>query len=236
AFSMTKTTSTSKYSLLSSLREALIVSLSFALASCFVLFAALAADAQTAAPSSSPATPGWVVIPVEEYKHLRAQAFPAERDPDPPPVEATLTRVDYDLHVNGSGDLATGQASLTVDVVKDGWVRVPIPTCWRVREARLDGKLVSLDPGMQGKGGNQLSVVLSHPGRAVLLLDVALPVSAAAGEERIALPSTSSGVTRAAIQLPRQGVDVKLAGGLLAGKTGAGAEGQRAGYRRWDER
>ncbi|HMF91729.1 MAG TPA: hypothetical protein VKL40_13875 [Candidatus Angelobacter sp.] len=234
---MTKTTSTSKYSLLSSLREALIVSLSFALASCFIAAVATRAQAQTAASSSgsSGSAPGWVVIPVEEYKHLRAQAFPAEREPDPPPVEATLTRVDYDLHVNGNGDLATGQASLTVDVIKDGWVRVPIPAGLLVREARLDGKLVSLVSGMPGKGVNQLSVVLSHPGRAVLLLDVALPVSASAGEERIALPSTSSGVTRAAIQLPRQGVDVKLAGGLLAEKSESGAESKWLAYGRGNE-
>jgi hypothetical protein len=104
-----------------------------------------------------------------------------------------------------------------------------------VREARLDGKLVSLVSGMPGKGGNQLSVVLSHPGRAVLLLDVALPVSAAAGEERIALPSTSSGVTRAAIQLPRQGVDVKLAGGLLAERSESGAESKWLAYGRGNE-
>src|SRR4029077_15867386 len=67
---------------------------------------------------------GWVVIPVEEYRVLRAKAYPVEHDPEPPPTDATLTRVDYDLHVNG--DLAAGRASLTVDVLKDGWVRVPV--------------------------------------------------------------------------------------------------------------
>jgi hypothetical protein len=231
AFSMR--TSTSKSSLLSSLRESLLVALSFALASFFI--AALTARAQTAAPAPSIATPGWVVIPVEEYQHLRARAFPAEREPDPPPVEATLTRVDYDLHVNGNGDLATGQASLTVDVIKDGWVRVAIPTGLLVREARLDGKPVSLVSGVPGKAGSQLSAVLARPGRAVLLLEIALPVSASAGEERISLPSTSSGVTRAAVELPRQGVDVRLAGGLLAEKSESGAESKWLAYGRGNE-
>jgi hypothetical protein len=55
-----------------------------------------------------------VVIPVEEYRVLRAKAYPVEHDPEPPPLDATLTRVDYDLHV--TGDLAAGRASLTVDV------------------------------------------------------------------------------------------------------------------------
>src|SRR5262249_1555510 len=166
-------------------------------------------------------------------QNLRARAYPMERTPEPPPVDATLTRVDYDLRI--AGELATGRASLTVDVLKDGWVRVPIPPGLLVREARLDGKLVSLVSGTPGKGDNQPAEVLAHAGRAVLLLDIALPVSASAGEERIALPSTSSGVTRASVQLPRQGVDVRLTGGLLAEKTETGAESKWLAYARGNE-
>src|ERR1700733_6291791 len=100
---------------------------------------------------------GWVVIPVEEYRVLRAKAYPVEHDPEPPPIDATLTRVDYDLRV--AGDLAAGRASLTVDVLKDGWVRVPVPAGLLVREARLDGKQLSLVPGAQGKSVGHLSAL-----------------------------------------------------------------------------
>jgi hypothetical protein len=232
AFSMI----TSKSLLLSSAREALIVALSLAMASFFMI--GLPATAQQ--PLASASSPGWVVIPVEEYQSLRSRAFPGEREPEPPPVEATLTRVDYDLRVDG--ELATGQASLTVDVIKDGWVRVAIPSGLLVREARLDGKEVSLvssgagvsgAPG--GKSGNQLSAVLAHAGRAVLMLDVALPVTASAGEEKITLPSTSSGVTRAAVQVPRQGVDVRLNGGLLAEKVESDNVSKLLAYGRGNE-
>lgn len=214
----------------SSLREALLVSLSFALAT--LLLASLSAHAQTA---SSTTAPGWVVIPVDEYQSLRTRAYPAEREPEPPPVEATLTRIDYDLHVNNAGDLATGQASLTVDVIKDGWVRVAIPAGLLVREARLDGKEVALVSGSQGKAGGQLTAVLSRAGRAVLLLEVALPVTSSAGEESLRLPATASGVTRATVQLPRQGVDIHLSGGVLAEKSEAGAESQWVAYSRGNE-
>jgi hypothetical protein len=112
---------------------------------------------------------------------------------------------------------------------------VPIPSGLLVREARLDGKLVSLVSGGQGKSTSQLSAVLAHAGRAVLLLDIALPVNASAGEERISLPSTSSGVTRAAVQLPRQGVDVKLSGGLLTEKTETGDESKWLAYAHGNE-
>src|ERR1700674_2498760 len=178
-------------------------------------------------------SPGWVVLPVDEYRTLHARAYPSERDPEPPPVEATLTRVDYDLRINS--DLASGRATLTVDVLKDGWVRVPVPAGLLVREARLDGKLVSLVPGVGGKPGSQLSALLSHSGRAVLLLDIAIPVASATGEESITLPSTVSGVTRASVQLPRQGVDVRLMGGLLSEKSESGAESKWIAYGRGNE-
>jgi hypothetical protein len=172
-------------------------------------------------------------LPVEEYRTLHARAYPIERDPELPPVEATLTRVDYDLRINS--DLASGRATLTVDVLKDGWVRVPVPAGLLVREARLDGKLVSLVPGAGGKTGGQLSALLSHPGRAVLLLDIALPVASSAGEESISLPATASGVTRASVLLLRQSVDIKLVGGLLSEKSESATESKWIAYGRGNE-
>lgn len=200
---------------------------------CGCLLAAFLIFAVNASADSAAHSPGWVVLPVEEYRALHDRAYPIERGPEAPPVEATLTRVDYDLRINGV--LASGRATLTVDVLKDGWVRVPIPAGLLVREARLDGKLVSLVPGASGKAGGQLSALLSHSGRAVLLLDIALPIASSAGEESISLPSTASGVTRAVVQLPRQGVDVRLAGGLLSEKSESAAESKWIAYGRGNE-
>ncbi|MGC0773528.1 MAG: hypothetical protein WB543_11385 [Candidatus Acidiferrum sp.] len=177
--------------------------------------------------------PGWVVISLFDYRALHARAYPPEREPEPPPVDATLTRVDYDLHIDG--DLATGRASLTVDILKDGWVRVPIPAGLLVREAKLDGRLVSLVPAAAGNGSNHLAALLSKPGRAVLHLDIALPVVSTAGQESISLPSTVSGVTRASVRLARQGVDISLSGGLLAEQSESGTETKCLAYGRGNE-
>jgi len=159
-------------------------------------------------------SPGWVVLSVPDYRSLRAKGLPAEREPEPPPVDATLTRVDYDLRVDS--ELASGRATLTVDVFKNGWVRVPIPAGLFVREARLDGKSLSLASSPSAKEASQLSALLSHTGRAVLTLDIALPIAASAGEERVSLPSTASGITRVTLEIPRQGVDLSLNGGLFS--------------------
>ena len=145
-----------------------------------------------------------------------------ERDPElAPPVEATLTRVDYELHIQG--ELASGRANLTIDVLKDGWVRVPIPGGLLVREARLEGNPVSLVPA-GGRGGGQLTALLRRRGRAALALDVALPVESAAGNERLSLPASASGVTRANVTLSRLDMDIRVTGGFLAEKAEAPAE------------
>ena len=176
---------------------------------------------------------GWVVIPVDEYRVLRAKAYPVEPNPEPPPLDATLTRVDYDLHA--LGDLASGRASLTVDVLKDGWVRVPVPAGLLVREARLDGKQVSLVPGPQGNGGTHVSALLSHAGRSVLALDIDVPIASSPGDETLSLPVTESGVTRAAVELPRQGIDLRVGGGMLSEKSETAGETKWLAYGRGNE-
>jgi hypothetical protein len=192
---------------------------------CILFF--IFAFSATVSLSQETRSSGWVVIPVSEYQALHAKAYPVDQEPEASPVQATVTRVDYDLQIRG--DVAKGRVSLTVDVLKDGWVRVPIPSGLLVREARLDNKLVSLVP-TSGKGGGQLTAVLSHSGRSVLWLDIALPVSSSAGTESIALPPADSGVTRASVQLLRHGVDVQVSGGLLSEQSDTAEESKWVAY------
>jgi hypothetical protein len=183
---------------------------------------------QTPPPSS-----GWVVLPVGQYDALRAKAFPSPPVVEPPPVEVTLTRVDYDLRIVGA--IATGRAELTIDMLKDDWVRIPVPSGLVVREAILDGKPVSLVPGPPPTGGNQLFAVFPARGRSVLALDVAVPITVAAGEEKLSLPASTSSVTRASVVLSRQGVDVRVTGGMLSEKSDSAAESKWLGVGRGNE-
>jgi|KBSSwiStaDraftv2_1062776.scaffolds.fasta_scaffold12479_3 hypothetical protein len=171
---------------------------------------------------------GWVVISVDEYRSLRAKAYPVEPELEPPPVSATLTRVEYDMHA--LGEIARGKANLTIDVLNDGWVRVPVPSGLLVQEARLDGKLVSLVPAAPEKGGSQLSALLPHAGRFVLSLDLVLPISSVAGNESVSFPTAEAGATRASIQLARNGVDTRVTGGLLLEKTEAATDSKWVAY------
>jgi len=184
-----------------------------ALANLIVLTGAFFCSTLTAvAQNASPPADGWVVLPVDEYRALRHAAFPLDREPVPPPVEATLSRIDYQLKVDG--DLASGEARLTVDVIKDGWVRLALPEGLMVREAQLDGRQVTLVNSPQGKSGTA-DLLLSRIGRSVVLLKIVAPVTTVAGTDILKLPVSNSAISHAVVELTRQGIDVHINGGLL---------------------
>lgn len=171
-----------------------------------------------------PAPDGWVVLPVDEYRALRARANPEAPALPPPPVDATLTRVDYELGPDPStppgagGDVIAGRALLTVDVLREGWVKVPIPNGLMVRDARLDGQPVPLIEGPPAH------VMLSRAGRSVLSLDLVVPLTASAGTESIVLPASPAPISRATLTLPRTGVDLSVAGGYVSERAETAAE------------
>jgi hypothetical protein len=182
------------------------------------LFAANIARAQ------APVAEGWVVLPVDEYHSLRTRANPIAPAPAAPPVDATLTRVDYDLRLDpstlpgASSEVIAGRALLTVDVLRDGWVKVPIPAGLRVRDARLDGQPVPLVEGPPAH------LVLSRAGRVVLTLDISVPVTAASGAESIALPASPAALSRATLTLPRGGIELSVTGGFISDRAESPAE------------
>jgi hypothetical protein len=172
-----------------------------------VLCVRLDTTAQTPVP---PATldGGWVVLPVDEYTALRERDNPQPAPPVAPPVDATLTHIDYDLRIEN--ELVSGRALLTIDVMRDGWARVQIPAGLMVRDARLDGQPVSLVEGPPPH------VLLSRAGRVVPTLEIALPLTSSAGTELIALPAGSAPISRAVLALPRSGIDLSVSGGFVA--------------------
>jgi len=162
---------------------------------------------------------GWVVIPVADYRALRAKAYPDDPVPAPPPVDAALTRLAYDLTL--AGDSITGTATADIDVLKDGWVEVLIPAGLLVRDARLDGRPVSLidQPSPH--------VLLSKRGRSQLTLQIVLPVTPAGAAESVVVPPAPAALVEASLQIPRDGVEMTVANGFMSGQS------QNAGMSRW---
>jgi hypothetical protein len=176
-----------------------------------ILLVADGAAAQDAARAD-----GWVVLPIEEYRALRARAFPSTPDPAPPPLDAALTRVDYDLRL--AGDTVSGQARLTIDVLKQGWASVQVPAGILVRDARIDGRPTALVEGTPPR------VLMSRAGRSILTLDVVVPLTAAAGTESITLPASGSALSAVTLVVPRRDVTLTVAGGFIAEQSETGTD------------
>ena len=188
-----------------------------------VLVLGTAALASPVARAQEPVrTDGWVVLALDDYRALRARAFPSTPDPLPPPVDATLTRVDYELRVNG--DSVTGEARLTIDVLKQGWVSIQMPAGLLVRGARLDGRPTAL------VDGNPPRVLVSRSGRSVVALEIVVPIEAASGIEAMTLPASASAVSAVTLIVPRTGVDLTVSGGFVAEQTEANAENRWTVY------
>ena len=174
--------------------------------------------------AQEPRVDGWVVLPIDEYRALRARAFPSTPDPAPPPVDATLTRVDYDLRV--SGETVSGQARLAIDVLKQGWVSVQVPAGLLVRDARMEGRPVAFSAA----DGAPPRVLISRPGRSTLTLDVVIPIASGSGTEGMALQSSGSALSSVTLGVPRAGVELAVTGGFIAEKTETGAESRWVVY------
>ena len=181
-----------------------------------------ATTAQVARAQQPAPTDGWVVLALDDYQALRTRAFPSTPDPLPPPVDATLTRVDYDLRVNG--DTVTGEARLTIDVLKQGWVSIQLPAGLLVRSARLEGRPTAL------VDGNPPRVLVSRPGRSILALEIVVPIEAASGIESMTLPASASALSAVTLIVPRTGVDLTVSGGFVAEQTEANAENRWTVY------
>ena len=184
-----------------------------------LVFVVTAVVCASAASAQDPArADGWVVLTVDEYRALRARAFPTTPDPAPPPVDAALTRVDYELRAAANSGPAAGQVRLTIDVLKQGWVSVQIPAGVLVRDARIDGRPTALVEG------NPARVLIARAGRSVLTLDVVLPVTSQGGVESFSLPSAGSALSSVALVVPKTGVDLTVGGGFVAERRDTEAE------------
>ena len=156
---------------------------------------------------------GWVVLPVNEYASLKSRASAKPLDSAKPPVDAVVTRIDYNLRIQDQS--ATGQATLNIDVFKTGWVKVAIPTGNYVRRASLNGKPVPIVSG---------AIILSSPGRSTINLEVIIPLVTNASGQRLNLAPIAAGITQASLLLPKQDLEVKVIGGQLSSQSDVGAD------------
>jgi hypothetical protein len=159
---------------------------------------------------------GSVVLSVEDYRALRDKAYPPDPEPPQPPVEAALSRLDYELKVEG--DTASGLAHASIEVYREGHVAIPLPDGLLLGAARLDGRPVALLDGGASKAGPRWRLLLSRTGPAGVDLDVAARIQSSSGTESLSLPGSAAPLSRVVLVVPRTELDVTVTGGLLLEK------------------
>ena len=173
----------------------------------------------------------------EEDRALRSRALPSTPDPAPPPVEATLSRVEYNLRLAGDA-VVTGQARLTFDVLKEGWVSVQTPPGVLVRDARLDGRptrLVTAPTAVPVRGPAFAGRKPAAPPHLAYR-----PCDAHAGRCRSAdilrwngvhdVTGARVGIVGGDARHPRIGVDLSVTGGFVAEQVEAAGESRWVVY------
>jgi hypothetical protein len=183
------------------------------------LVVCLLAAATPAAPQAAPGT-GHVQIPVELYNTLVTASDPAQR-PRPAPAGYALGNARVTVQVPASADRATAEihAELTVDVLEDQWVLVPVlPGGTPVDSVTVGGAAVQLAATPSGlawatkaKGSYAMMLVYRvdaqrFPGGFALPLPVP---QAAAISLNASLPGKNLDVT----VIPAAGTRVTVAGG-----------------------
>jgi hypothetical protein len=172
--------------------------------------------------AQDPVGEGWVVLPIDEYRTLRSSAFPSLPGRPAPPVKSALTRVDYALTVGD--DTISGQVTLAIDVLDEGWVSVNLPSGLMVRDATLDGRRTRIVDGTPPR------VLIARTGRSTLVLDVVVPLQTAGGTESMTLPASGSAVSAVSLTIPRTNVDLNVTGGFVASHSDSSAESRWSVY------
>jgi len=162
-----------------------------------------------AAPLTGQETaPGHVQIPVEVYNQLVEQARDPKQPPRPVPARYALGNASIQLTVSDGGPRVSGQVrvELSVDVLEDGWVLVPVlPPGTPVDSATIGGKPVQLVATPSGLGW-----ITDAKGSYTMSLAYRVDAQRSGAGFALPLPVPEAASARLAATLPGAGLDVTV--------------------------
>jgi hypothetical protein len=158
--------------------------------------------------------PGTVTVPLAEYDRLVERASRPLETPDVPPVDAVVSDAELRLRVEKDTVLTT--LHLRGEVYRRGAAKVRLLSGAAVTEARIGDRAV---PMIAEDGG--ASALLSAAGPFSIEVGLALEARVQDGVASLTLPALPAGSTRARMDIPGSGIDVKLDHGIIVRKTSA---------------
>jgi len=152
-----------------------------------------------------------VFLPYEKFQELwkAARAGAAPPTEAKPPVDALVTEVSAVATV--SEDVVKVDAAVRIEVLKEGWVQVPL----RLGDVALTGATLGDAPARivaDAKRGYNLLVEKTgkDPARLDLSLSFAKAYTKAPGQNSVAFESPRAPVSRWEVRIPESGVEVNI--------------------------
>jgi hypothetical protein len=181
--------------------------------------AAWAATGPSAPAAAGPARPeggaGTVTLPLADFDRLVARAARPPARPSPPPIGATVGSAA--VHVRVDGGHARTSVRLEGEVFAKGIAAVPIVASVPIADGRQGSHPLALR-----RGDRQHAALLDGPGPFTLDLDLALAVVPETGSASLVIPAFPAAGVRAEIDVPGEGTDVRLTGGVIVKRSVAG--------------
>lgn len=147
-----------------------------------------------------------ILLPYSKYLEMWNRLTRPEPLPSEPPVEAVIARADYQGSVRG--DLVHLQASLAVQVLGEGWARVPLTFGDAAVGSAVnqDGKVL-----LRGIGQGGYELLLHGQGRHAVQLNLVSAVQTAAEGRSFTLQCPVVGVSNLELEIPEPDLAVHVA-------------------------
>ena len=151
-----------------------------------------------------------VFLPYEQFQELwQAARQKTAPPPEPgPPVTALITDIDNEATV--SADVIRVEARLGIEVLHEGWHRVPL----RLADAAIIRAEVGGAPARIIRGESGYDLLLhkqgNEPERIELALEYAKVIERTPGRNRVAFEAPRAAVSRWRVRIPEPGVQVDL--------------------------
>lgn len=152
-----------------------------------------------------------VFLPFQEYLSLWEKAWPQRgRAPEAPPVGGVISTAQYTAKVEK--DLVRVQATYTVQVLKAGWVEIPVA----FGEAAIGS--VQGEPEtvlLRGTGNGTYALLFSKPGEQKVTLELTARVRTAPEGRSFELQIPNVGITSFELTIPEADQSIELQPKLL---------------------
>src|SRR5215510_9477619 len=155
-----------------------------------------------------------VTLSLAEYNRLMDLASRPPQGPLVAPLGAVLASADLRARIDR--ETAQGVFSLTGDVLRPGFNRVPLVAGATLIEGSASGRPLALSAD-----GAMHVALLPGPGPFALTLEWGAPLAFAPGRASFKLPVPPAGTARATLDLPGDQADVHVSAGLITRRSAA---------------